>query len=68
MATRGLYIFSHNNKLGRAPAHKLFESIQVQLKDGVAVPRQFSDYTVVTPDLENPNLPEGVTLTCLCDG
>ena len=24
MAPRGLYVFSHDNKLGRAPAHKLF--------------------------------------------
>jgi CRISPR-associated protein Csd2 len=68
MAPRGLYVFSHDNKLGRAPAHKLFERIQVQLKDGVAVPRQFSDYTVITPDSENPNLPEGVAITRLCDG
>lgn len=68
MAPRGLYVFSHDNKLGRAPAHKLFEYIQVHLKGEVAVPRQFSDYTVVTPDLENPSLPEGITLTRLCEG
>lgn len=68
MAPRGLYVFSHDNKLGRAPAHKLFENIQVQLKDGVTAPRQFSDYTVFTPDTENPDLPEGITLTRLCEG
>lgn len=68
MAPRGLYVFSHDNKLGRAPAHKLFENIQVQLKDGVTAPRQFSDYTVFTPDTENPDLPEGITLTRLSEG
>jgi CRISPR-associated protein Csd2 len=39
MAPRGLYVFSHESKLGNAPAHKLFERIQVERKDSVEVPR-----------------------------
>lgn len=71
MAPRGLYIFSHDNKLGRAPAHKLFERIQVQLKGDVTVPRKFSDYSLTFEGREIvENHPEmiikGVTLTRLC--
>ena len=61
MSLRGLYIFSHDKKLGNAPAHELFERIRPTLDDGVASPRKFSDYTVDV----NDNLPEGVTLTRL---
>ncbi|UJS22939.1 type I-C CRISPR-associated protein Cas7/Csd2 [Thiothrix winogradskyi] len=59
MATRGLYVFKHEGKLGNAPAYNLFERINAELKDKNAVPRQFSDY-VVTVDTEN--LPNGVEL------
>jgi CRISPR-associated protein Csd2 len=66
MAPRGLYIFSHDNKLGRAPAHKLFERIQVPpLESQGIVPRQFSDYKV---NVSDENMPEGVTLTRLIEG
>lgn len=64
MAPRGLYVFSHDKKLGNAPAHKLFERISVKLKDGVAVPRQFGDYTV---SVDDGNLPAGVYLTRLIE-
>ncbi len=33
-------------KLGCAPAHKLFELIEVKKRDGVQVPRSFADYQV----------------------
>ncbi|TVP68138.1 MAG: type I-C CRISPR-associated protein Cas7/Csd2 [Leptolyngbya sp. LCM1.Bin17] len=71
MAPRGLYVFSHDNKLGRAPAHKLFERIQVQLKDAVAIPRQFADYSVTFDGQEISedyleSIIDGVTLTRLC--
>jgi CRISPR-associated protein Csd2 len=62
MALRGLYIFSHENKLGNAPAHKLFERIKPELKAAVNVPRKFGDYQV---NIDEDNLPEGVTLTKL---
>ncbi len=62
LACRGLYVFSHENKLGDAPAHQLFERIVVSKKDVVTAPRSFGDYTVT---VEEPPLPEGVTLTPL---
>ena len=62
MALRGLYIFSHENKLGNAPAHKLFDRIKPQLTLDSTVPRKFSDYTVTINDGE---LPDGVHLTKL---
>ena len=43
---RGLYVFTHDNALGRAPSHKLFDSIRVFRRDGVVVPRRFEDYVV----------------------
>lgn len=59
MATRGLYVFKHESKLGNAHAHELFERIDVKLRDGVAAPRAFKDYTVTVDDTD---LPPGVTL------
>ena len=59
MATRGLYVFKHESKLGNAHAHELFERINAKLRDGVAAPRSFKDYTVTVDDA---NLPAGVTL------
>lgn len=51
MATRGLYIFKHDSELGNAPAHKLFDLIQVKRSNGNnGPPRSFSDYCVTTPD------------------
>lgn len=49
MATRGLYVFSHESSLGNAPAHRLFETVQVQRRDGVETPRKFGDYDVTAP-------------------
>lgn len=59
MTTRGLYVFKHDSELGNAPAHNLFSRIQPKLKDGVSVPRDFSDYTVTVGEA---GLPQGVTL------
>ncbi|WP_414691705.1 type I-C CRISPR-associated protein Cas7/Csd2 [Novimethylophilus sp.] len=59
MATRGLYVFRHDSQLGNAPAHSLFSRIQPKLNDGVAVPRDFSDYTV---SVNEEGMPPGVTL------
>jgi CRISPR-associated protein Csd2 len=65
MAPRGLYVFSHESKLGNAPAHKLFERIQAELKDPGMPPRQFNDYNLTINDAD---LPEGITLTKLVEG
>jgi CRISPR-associated protein Csd2 len=59
MACRGLYVFSHDNSLGRAPSHKLFERIKVIPKDGVGVSRRFDDYLV---EIGEEALSNGVTL------
>lgn len=60
MAVRGLYVFKHDNALGHAPAHELFDRITVQPKEGVIVPRGFSDYQLTVNDA---GFPQGITLT-----
>jgi CRISPR-associated protein Csd2 len=62
MALRGLYVFSHEDGVGNAPAHTLFERIGVSRKNGVEATRAFTDYMVTVND---KNLPEKVTLTRL---
>lgn len=59
MATRGLYVFRHDNQLGNAPAHSLFARIQPKLKNNGSVPRSFEDYSVT---VDEADLPQGVTL------
>ena len=61
MACRGLYVFTHENPLGNAPAHTLFDRVQVTRKPEVEAPRSFRDYVVAV----DPELPEGITLTKL---
>jgi CRISPR-associated protein Csd2 len=55
MATRGLYIFKHDSKLGNAPAHSLFERINAKLKDTIQVPRAFDDYDVTIDETDMPS-------------
>jgi CRISPR-associated protein Csd2 len=62
MACRGLYVFSHANGLGNAPAHTLFERITAQRVNGVESPRKFTDYLVAVNDQD---LSEDITLTRL---
>ena len=60
MATRGLIVFEHKDALGNAPAHALFERVQVQRKDKSNGPaRSFSDYEVTVNEAD---VPEGVTI------
>ncbi len=54
MAVRGLGVFEHDSTLGNAPAHKLFDLIQVE---GPEAPRSFSDYKIT----QTPAAPAGVT-------
>jgi CRISPR-associated protein Csd2 len=60
MAVRELIVFRHDSELGNAPAHRLFELVRAEKKEGVAVPRAYSDYTVT---VEDGRLPQGVTCT-----
>ena len=62
IATRGLHVFSHDTKLGNAPAHELFDRVQVGLRNGVDAPRSFRDYRIV---IDGSELPAGVSLTSL---
>lgn len=59
MAVRELIIFKHDNELGNAPAHKLFELVRVQKKDPAAAPRAYSDYKV---QVDEPSAYEGVSM------
>ena len=60
---RGLYIFTHADAFGSAPAHELFDRITItRASDGP--PRSFADYQVQIVD---ENLPTGITLTRLAE-
>ncbi len=58
MACRGLYVFSHNSELGNAPAHKLFDRINIEPRDEDDPTRSFSDYNV---SVNSDGLPANVT-------
>ena len=60
MAVRELIIFKHDCELGCAPAHRLFELVKAERKDGVTTPRGYGDYLVT---VEEDKLPSGVTCT-----
>ncbi|MFV9510190.1 type I-C CRISPR-associated protein Cas7/Csd2 [Tepidibacillus sp. LV47] len=49
MNVRGLFIFTHENGKGVAPAHQLFELVKVERRAGVQVPRSFEDYVIQGP-------------------
>lgn len=50
MSAQKLIVFKHDSELGNAPANKLFDLVKVQKKNGVAVPRSFSDYEVTVAE------------------
>ena len=56
MATRKLYVFEHDNMLGRGRADRLLNMIQVRKKDDVQHPSGFDDYEVEVVG----RLPKGV--------
>lgn len=57
MAPQKLVVFQHQSALGNAPAHKLFERVQVKRKAGVDAARAFADYEVT---VDQSNLPAGI--------
>lgn len=59
MATRRLIVFEHESPLGNAPAHRLFERVQVSPADASRPARAFSDYVVA---VDGQKLPSGITL------
>jgi len=62
MACRGLYVFSHENAFGNAPAHKLFERVTISRSGDGGVSRCFADYVV---RVDETALPDGVSLAAL---
>lgn len=71
MATRKLVVFRHENEMGNAPAHKLFERVRIgrnidgefreidRRLDNQPPARSFSDYVV---EIDRDNLPAGVEI------
>lgn len=61
MSARKLIVFKHDNPMGNAPAHVLFDKVKVSRADGLdnGPARRFSDYVV---QIDN-NLPAGVSVT-----
>lgn len=49
MATRKLFVFKHDSKLGNAPSHVLFDKIKVEKQ--TPIPRSFGDYKIVVEDV-----------------
>jgi CRISPR-associated protein Csd2 len=59
MNPRKLIVFKHEDHLGRARSGELFERVTVEKKEGVVVPRSWSDYDVT---IQQDKLPKGVSL------
>ena len=59
MAVRSLLVFKHDNQLGKAPSHALFDLVRVKRKDESKPARAFTDYELV---VDEGKIPEGVTL------
>ncbi|MCB2188429.1 MAG: type I-C CRISPR-associated protein Cas7/Csd2 [Deltaproteobacteria bacterium] len=58
MASRRLFVFKHDSKLGNAPAQQLFDLVKVEkASDNGRPPRSFADYRVL---LDRGAVPEGV--------
>lgn len=49
MSTRGLYVFRHEGELGDAPAHSLFDLVQVKQNALDAPARGFDGFSVTAP-------------------
>lgn len=58
MAVRELIVFKHNNELGCAPAHKLFDLVTVSRKNPDSPARCYGDYAV---SVDEAAVPPGVT-------
>lgn len=61
MAVRKLIIFKHDSELGCAPAHKLFDTVRIGRREGVEVPRAYSDYEIAV----QTELPQGISCICM---
>ncbi len=59
MAMRGFIVFQHDNQLGEAPSHQLFDAVSVTRRQDTEVARDFSHYNVT---IDESAVPDGVTL------
>ncbi|MBA3877565.1 MAG: type I-C CRISPR-associated protein Cas7/Csd2 [Anaerolinea sp.] len=62
MACRAFYVFSHESRLGNAPAQRLFNRVTATRREAVDAPRSFGDYVVT---VDSDGIPPGVVLTRL---
>ncbi len=60
MSTRKLIVFKHSSALGNAPAHKLFDLVQIERKDKTKPARSFSAYTMTPVEEIKKGCPAGV--------
>lgn len=62
MAARKLIVFKHDHPMGNAPAHLLFDKVEVKRANGDAdtPARHFKDYSVT---IDRDTLPAGVSVT-----
>ena len=61
MSARKLIVFKHDNAMGNAPAHTLFDSVTVERVNGESdsPARQFSDYRI---NINTESIPQGVSV------
>lgn len=60
MAARKLIVFKHDNAMGNAPAHQLFDAVTTRRVTDEAEPaRHFSDYAI---DIDRDAIPQGVSV------
>jgi CRISPR-associated protein Csd2 len=59
MSTRKLVIFKHDSALGNAPAHSLFERVQVRPVNEARPGRCFAEYSLT---INRDGFPNGVTI------
>lgn len=62
MACRGLYVFTHEHRLGDASTQDLFELIEIRRRNPNRPAREFSDYEVI---VNEGGVPQGVELVRL---
>ena len=62
MAARKLIVFEHENAMGNAPAHALFDAVKVQRAEGTEdrPARNFSDYRI---SVDAEAMPKGVSVS-----
>lgn len=60
MNARKLIVFKHNSELGNAPAHKLFDLVEIKRTINDTKPaRKFADYAI---KINKSAVPEDVTI------